>query len=389
MIPHAFGESAAFTVGIEEELFCLDAETLAPRPFPREALDGARLKEELFASVVELNTGVHATAAEAVAELGVAARSARRTRRERPASSSPRRAPGRLRVPEEQPVGESPAYRTFVEYAGPSARRQYVSGLHVHVGMESPEACMAALEAVLPWLPLVLALSANSPYVAGEDTGLRSARAEILALLPRSAAPPVFARYEDWERFVERLVALGLADEITRVWWDVRPHPRFGTLEIRIADQPTRARDDGGARGAAAGDGLPARGRRGRPTAASTRRTAGPPPFRARGGARPSRTDRARVGARAPGRAGRARRLDRRPARVPDQAREQLEVGRARARVRVPPPRRAHVGSKRGRADRDHPGDRRALRALRHAARRRPRGPGRPRGREREPDGRR
>jgi glutamate---cysteine ligase / carboxylate-amine ligase len=108
------------------------------------------------------------------------------------------------------------------------------------VGMESPEACMAALEAVLPWLPLVLAISANSPYVAGEETGLSSARAEILALLPRSAAPPVFAGYADWERFVERLVELGLADEITRVWWDVRPHPRFGTLEIRIADQPTR-----------------------------------------------------------------------------------------------------------------------------------------------------
>jgi len=115
----------------------------------------------------------------------------------------------------------------------------------VHVGMESPEACMAALEAVLPWLPLVLALSANSPYVAGEDTELRSARAEILALLPRSAAPPVFGGYEDWERFVERLVALGLADEITRVWWDARPHPRFGTLEIRVADQPTRLETTG------------------------------------------------------------------------------------------------------------------------------------------------
>ena len=64
-------------------------------------------------------------------------------------------------------------------------------------------------------------------------------------LLPRSAAPPVFAGYADWERFVERLVELGLADEITRVWWDVRPHPRFGTLEIRIADQPTRLETTG------------------------------------------------------------------------------------------------------------------------------------------------
>ena len=238
MIPHRFGESDPFTIGIEEELFCLDAHTLEPRPFPREALDGARLKEELFSSVVELNTGIHRTAAEAVEEL-----SALRVRAKDAASQQGLvlAASGTwpTAVPEEQPVGESPAYRKFVDYAGPSARRQYVSGLHVHVGMESPDACMAALEAVLPWLPLVLALSANSPYLAGEETGLLSARAEILALLPRSGAPPVFPAYEDWERFVERLVELGLADEITRVWWDVRPHPRFGTLEVRIADQPT------------------------------------------------------------------------------------------------------------------------------------------------------
>ena len=244
MIPHSCGQSEPFTVGIEEELFCLDGETLAPQPFPREALDGARLKEELFASVVELNTGVHRTVAEAVEELASLRARAKEAAGEAgfvlaAAGSWP------TAIPDEQPVGESPAYRKFVHYAGPSARRQYVSGLHVHVGMDSPEACMAALEAVLPWLPLVLALSANSPYVAGEDTELRSARAEILALLPRSAAPPVFGGYEDWERFVERLVALGLADEITRVWWDARPHPRFGTLEIRVADQPTRLETTG------------------------------------------------------------------------------------------------------------------------------------------------
>ena len=106
--------------------------------------------------------------------------------------------------------------------------------------MASPSACLERLEAVLPWLPLVLALSANSPYAAGTETGLASTRAELLTLLPRSGGPPVFASYADWERFAERLVELGLADEITRIWWDVRPHPRFGTLEVRMPDQPTR-----------------------------------------------------------------------------------------------------------------------------------------------------
>jgi carboxylate-amine ligase len=143
-------------------------------------------------------------------------------------------------VPEEQPVSDVAALRKFVAYAGSSARRQFCCGLHVHVGVASPAVCLAKLEAVLPWLPLVLALSANSPYVAGRETGLASSRAEILGLLPRTGAPPVFRTYAEWERFAERLVGLGLADSIGRIWWDLRPHPRYGTLELRIADQPTR-----------------------------------------------------------------------------------------------------------------------------------------------------
>ena len=120
-----------------------------------------------------------------------------------------------------------------------SARRQGVSGLHAHVGMPSADACYATLEAILPWLPLVLALSANSPYLAGRATGLASNRAEVLGQLPRAGAPPPFGSYAAWEAFVERLIGLGLADDYTRFWWDVRPHPRFGTLEIRMPDQPT------------------------------------------------------------------------------------------------------------------------------------------------------
>jgi carboxylate-amine ligase len=238
VIPHAFGESEPWSVGIEEELFVLDAKTLAPSPFPREALDGLRLKQELFASVVELNTGICSTPSEAVAEHAERREEAKRRASEAglvlaAAGTWP------TAVSEEQPITEDDGYRRFVEYAGSSARRQYCSGLHVHVGVESPEACMAALEAVLPWLPLALAVSANSPYVAGRETGLASARAEILTLLPRSGAPPSFTSYSDWEVFAERLLRLGLADDYTRLWWDARPHPRFGTLEIRMPDQPT------------------------------------------------------------------------------------------------------------------------------------------------------
>jgi glutamate---cysteine ligase / carboxylate-amine ligase len=239
VIPHVFGQSEPWSVGIEEELFVLAADSLSPAPFPREPLDGVRLKAELFAAVVELNTGICRSVAEAVDELaGLRAEAKRRAG----AAGLVLAACGTwpTAIPEEQAITEDEGYRRFVDYAGPSARRQYVSGMHVHIGVASPEACLAALEAVLPWLPLVLAVSANSPYLAGRETALASARAETLALLPRSGAPPVFPSYADWEAFAERLLGLGLADEYTRIWWDVRPHPRFGTLEVRMPDQPTR-----------------------------------------------------------------------------------------------------------------------------------------------------
>ena len=201
------------------------------------ALPG-RLKMELHASIVELNTDICASAAEALSalrELRDAADSIARERglRIAAAGSHP------LAVPEELEIAPDPRYEEFVAYAGPSARRQGVSGLHVHIGMPSAEVCMRTLESVLPWLPLVLALSANSPYFRGRETGLASNRAEVLAQLPRSGGPPAFASYGEWERFVERFVALGLADGYTRFWWDIRPHPAFGTLEIRMPDQPT------------------------------------------------------------------------------------------------------------------------------------------------------
>jgi glutamate---cysteine ligase / carboxylate-amine ligase len=239
VIPHAFGQSEPWSVGIEEELFVLDAATLEPTPFPSEAFEPPRIKAELFASVVELNTDVCSSVADAVAELG----ELRRRAKDRAASADLALAAAGTwptAIPEEQAITKDEGYERFVEYAGSSARRQYCSGMHVHVGVQSPEACMAALESVLRWLPVVLALSANSPYLAGRETGLSSVRAEILALLPRSAAPPVFGSYAEWEAFAERLVGVGLADSYTRIWWDVRPHPRFGTLEVRMSDQPTR-----------------------------------------------------------------------------------------------------------------------------------------------------
>ena len=156
-------------------------------------------------------------------------------------------------LPQAQDIAPDPRYREFVEYAGITARRQAVCGLHVHVGMPGAEECMRALEGVLPWLPLVLALSANSPYLAGEETGLASARAEVLALLPRASAPPVFGSYAEWEAFVERFVEIGLADGYTRFWWDIRPAPALRHARGARARPADLGRDHGGPGRAAAG----------------------------------------------------------------------------------------------------------------------------------------
>jgi carboxylate-amine ligase len=238
VIEHRFGAGPALTVGVEEELFVLDAETLRPAPVQETLLEGDRRKRELFQAVVELTTGTCPDAPAAAAEL----EANRREAREAAAAAGVALAAAGTwptAVAEEQAVTPEPGFLEFVEYAGPSARRQFCSGLHVHVAVESPEACLAALEAVLPWLPVLLAVSANSPWFEGRTTGMASTRAELLSLLPRSGAPPVFASYAEWSRFAERLVELGLADSYRRIWWDVRPHPGFGTLELRVADQPT------------------------------------------------------------------------------------------------------------------------------------------------------
>ena len=245
MIEQHFGESAPFSVGVEEEVMIVDGESFAPAPAVTTLVAEAesaglpgRLKTELFAWVVELNTNVCDSPAEALEAI----RDLRRGSDEIAQRHGLRIAAGGSHPivrPEEQEIAPDQRYLEFVEYAGISALRQGVNGLHVHVGMPSAEACMRVLEAILPWHPLVLALSANSPYLAGEETGLASNRAEILAQLPRHSAPPAFTGYEDWERFVDRFVRLGLADDYTRFWWDVRPHPKFGTLEIRMPDQPT------------------------------------------------------------------------------------------------------------------------------------------------------
>jgi carboxylate-amine ligase len=238
-----FGRS--LTVGVEEELMILDAETLVPAGAVEVLVRGAaeldlpgRLKTELHASVVELNTDVCASVADAIAALRELRAAAIAIAGENGLAVAGGGAHPTARY-DSLPVVEEERYLAMIRDLGYAARRQAVNGLHVHVGVESGDACHDRLEAVLPWLPVALAVSANSPYADGVDTGMQSTRASVLAELPRAGAPPAFASYSAWEEWVERLTALGVIEDYTRIWWDVRPNPRFGTLELRIADQPT------------------------------------------------------------------------------------------------------------------------------------------------------
>jgi carboxylate-amine ligase len=245
VIEQHFGESAPFSLGVEEELMILDAETheqIAAVDRILRGVEGQELpgsvKTELFASVFETNTNVCSAVSEVDAALPELRRAAGEAAEKEglviaAAGTHP------FARPEGQAIVKEERYVTFVGYGGISVRRQGVQGLHVHVGMPTAEDCWRCLDAIVPWLPVVLALSANSPWYAGELTGMASNRAPVLAELPRAGVPPAFLSYAEWESWVERLARLGVTEDYTRIWWDVRPHPKLGTLEVRIPDQPT------------------------------------------------------------------------------------------------------------------------------------------------------
>ena len=211
----------------------VDAETLELAPGVERLLGPEGLKTELFSCLVETNTPVCESAAEAGDEL-VRLRSVVREAAGEEGLSVAAAGSHPFSPAEDQEIVAEPRYVKMLEELGPSLYRQLVCGLHVHVGMESFDACLQTLAAIVPWLPAVLALSLNSPYVQGAETGSLSSRAGRLSELPRGGQPPSFASPEDWEAYIE-----ATGKDYTRSWWDARPHPRLGTLEVRIADQPT------------------------------------------------------------------------------------------------------------------------------------------------------
>ena len=229
-----FGCAEPWTLGVEEELFFVDAETLdVASGFSRVVGEAdERVKPELFESLVELTTTVLPDACSALAALQamrveVAERAAACGLRLYAAGSHPR-ASGR-----DQQLVPLPRYREMVDRIGDAMWRQLVCGLHVHVSIPDPDACLATFESVVPWLPVLLSLSANSPFADGGDTGRRSERAERLLLLPTGGTPPVLNGWDDWRAATDR-------------HFDAWPRPEYGTLEVRVMDMQTDVRRSAG-----------------------------------------------------------------------------------------------------------------------------------------------
>jgi carboxylate-amine ligase len=227
-----FGAAPPWSLGVEEELMLVDAETLEPAPdgYSRAfGVAGERIKPELFESFVEITTPVVSTAEEAECELralrlGVAERAAAHGLAVLATGSHPTaRRPVPL-VPVER-------YLRLKAQLGPQLYRQHVCGLHVHVAVPDPDTCLRAFEGMIPRLPGLLAASANSPFWNGEESGRRSIRSQILLEMPTGGPPPVLRSWDDWEAATQ--------GDSKRRHWDAWPRPEYGTLEVRVLDQPT------------------------------------------------------------------------------------------------------------------------------------------------------
>jgi carboxylate-amine ligase len=241
-----FGKSQPYSLGIEEEYQILDAQSLglvSRIEALLSAVEGEavepRIKPELLQSVVEASTRISSTVADAVEDLTDLRDRLRRVAADESSLIASAGTHPFSRYEHQEPT-ERPRYIELVEQLGWLAARQLVFGLHVHVGVNSAEKAIACANGIRPHLPELLALSANSPFWQGRATGLASTRAKILDGLPRSGLPPVLASFEDFERFVDQGVRAGCFPDYTHIWWDVRPHPLLGTVEIRICDAQTR-----------------------------------------------------------------------------------------------------------------------------------------------------
>jgi carboxylate-amine ligase len=249
VLDHRFGQSDPYTLGVEEEYMLLDSETFDLVQHIDTVLGAmaghefeARVKPELMQSVVEIATPVCRTAADVHDELrqlrGFVVSTAReKGLRVASAGTHP------FSLFERQRITARDRYRNLVDQLQYIARRELIFGLHMHVAVDDPEKAIKVVNGILLHLAPLLALSANSPFWRGEATGLASTRTAVFAAFPRSGPPPRFRDYADFAEVVGQLERTGCIADYTHIWWDVRLHPRLGTIEFRMCDAVTRVED--------------------------------------------------------------------------------------------------------------------------------------------------
>ena len=242
-----FHSSPTSSLGIEWELQLVDRETRQLTSGANEILqalsraDGLEgeehptAKHELLQSTIEVITGVSTTVTEALADLsGTIARvSALAEGRGLGLMCS-----GTHPVTDwqTQVISDNPRYAKLVEDMQWLARRMQIFGVHVHVGVRSPDKAIAMVNALSAYIPHFLALSASSPYWVGQDTGLASCRSKVFECLPTAGLPHQLDDWTQFERYMETLIKTQTISSIKEVWWDIRPHPTYGTVELRICD---------------------------------------------------------------------------------------------------------------------------------------------------------
>jgi carboxylate-amine ligase len=250
VLDHRFGKSDhPYTLGVEEEYMLLDPETLdlvqhidtVLGSIEGEELE-SRVNAELMESVVEIATPVCRTPADALRELRqlrayVGEVAARHDLLFGSAGTHP------FSLFERQRITARDRYRNLVDQLQYIARRELIFGMHVHVAVDDPEKAIQVVNGLLAHLSQLLALSANSPFWRGEPTGLASSRQMVFAAFPRSGPPPRFRDYADYAEVVGQLERTGCIADYTHIWWDIRLHPRLGTIEIRICDGVTQLED--------------------------------------------------------------------------------------------------------------------------------------------------
>ena len=234
-----------FTLGIEEEFQIVDPQTRELRSHMQQIIEGGKIilkeqvKAEMHQAVVEVGTNICQNIHEARHEVGYL----RRVISELATQNGLRIASAGTHPFshwQDQPITDHPRYEQIVEELQEAARANLIFGLHVHVGVPSRDVGIALLNTVRYFLPHIFALSTNSPFWEGRNTGYKSFRTKVFDKFPRTGIPDYFASAGEYDSYIATLVKTNCIDNGKKIWWDIRLHPFFETIEFRICDVPMR-----------------------------------------------------------------------------------------------------------------------------------------------------